>query len=261
MNRAYFRNLLTEMPRAALMAWHAHGVSGLWLTFCVFALRGMPWPLRLHPGLPLTNWHEAVNYLDNFVQRELRLEAVEAMLHQQSGDVIEVGVNVGITTRWWLTLNPALRVTGIDMIQEALDYTTQRLNEQGDGQRWKAIVGAVGDAAGSLAVRFDDPLEGTNSLDNACGAQTRRVEVNTIDAYLQRTSLTQPLLLKLDIEGHAGAALSGASALLKTVLWVVIEIHHTEELSRCADTLVSHGFRLRHFQGRTMWWSHSDVLS
>ncbi|MCW0216873.1 MAG: FkbM family methyltransferase, partial [Prosthecobacter sp.] len=77
----------------------------------------------------------------------------------------------------------------------------------------------------------------------------------TLDAYVKRAPKLNPLLLKLDIEGYAAAALRGAENLLQEVPWVVVETHHPEELVQSATILTQHGFGLRHFHGRTMWWA------
>lgn len=258
MNRAYWRDLFASFPQAFLRSLSQHGVKGACLAISVFVFRRLWWPVQIHPMLRLTNWREAANYLDNFILRELRHPEVEKMLRSTDGEVIEVGVNVGITSRWWLTLNPALHVIGIDMMQEALDYTGRCISALNQGSHWHPVIGAVGDAEGQMTVRFDDPMEGTNSLDNRQGGIQRTVELNTLDAYLQRAPMKQPLLLKLDIEGHAAPALRGATGLLQTVRWVVVEIHHEEELAQSSDLLTRHGFGLRHFHGRTMWWMRLD---
>lgn len=259
MNRVYWRDLIASFPHAFLKSVKQHGAKGAYLAISVFVLRRLWWPVQIHPMLHLTNWREAANYLDNFVQGELRHPEVEKLLRStDDGEVIEVGVNVGITSRWWLTLNPALHVIGIDMMQEALDYTGRCISALNQGSHWHPVTGAVGDAEGQMTVSFDDPLEGTNSLDNHQGGIQRTVEINTLDAYLQRAPMKKPLLLKLDIEGHAAPALRGASSLLQIVRWVVVEIHHDEELAQSADLLTRHGFGLRHFHGRTMWWMRQD---
>jgi FkbM family methyltransferase len=257
LSRAYWRDIVTAFPKAALASCKRLGAPGLYLALCVYVLRRLPWPL--HPLIRLTNWKEAANYLDNFILCELRLDAVESLLTQSAGEVIEVGVNVGITSRWWLTLNPAVSVIGIDMMQEALEYTTQRISELGHQERWQAVTGAVGDAEGKMTITFDDPLEGTNSVNQVGGRQQREVEVNTLDAYLSRVMLKNPVLMKLDIEGHAAAALRGASGVLARLRWVVVETHDPAELAQSATLLTDAGFILRHFHGRTMWWAKREV--
>lgn len=233
------------------------GIKGAWLAVCVFVLKAMPFPVQAAAGLRLVNWHEAVNYVDNFIMGELRHPEVEAALAKGDGEVVEVGVNVGITARWWLAQGDRVRVVGVDMMSEALDYTRARLAENGAAARGTFVSGAVGSSAGSMEVAFDDPLEGTNNLDANTGTKKRVVTINTLDAWLAGVSVNNPLLLKLDIEGHAGAALEGAHGLLSRVPWVVIETHHPEELSSCARQLSGHGFSLKHFHGRTMWWSRA----
>ncbi|MEZ5384997.1 MAG: FkbM family methyltransferase [Prosthecobacter sp.] len=261
LSRAYWRDLATAFPKAALASCKDLGAPGLYLATCVFVLRRLPWPLQPHPLIRLTNWNEATNYLDNFILGELRLDEPEQLLAQSEGEVIEVGVNVGITTRWWLTLNPALSVIGVDMMREALDFTTRRVSELGHQARWQGVEGAVGDAEGRMTIHFDDPLEGTNSVDHVGGSQQREVEVNTLDAYLSRATMNHPILMKVDIEGHAAAALRGASSVLQRLRWVVVETHDPEELAQSAALLTDAGFLLRHFHGRTMWWKKREVPS
>lgn len=255
MDRAYWRSLFATMPHALLSSLRQHGLKGAYLALAVFVFRRLWFPVQMGTVIRLTNWREAANYMDNFILGELRHPEVEKWVQSQPGVVIEVGVNVGITSRWWLAQNPALQVIGVDMMQEALDYTGRCVGELNQASRWHPVVGAVGEVAGSMEVVFDDPLEGTNSLDNAQGGNRRTVEVNTLDAYLQRAPQLPPLLLKIDIEGYGAAALRGASMLLQTVRWVVVETHHAEELSQSAELLTKSGFGLRHFHGRTMWWS------
>jgi FkbM family methyltransferase len=254
MNQAYWRSLALYLPQTIIAGRRKLGLRGIWLALCTFVFKRMPFPVQVHPMICLTKWHEAINYVDNFILGELEIEEVEKLLRGTSGQVIEVGVNIGVTTRWWLSLNAELDVIGIDMIKEALDTTTEHLKQLKQAHRWQAVLGAVGDATGSIDICFDDPLEGTNSLDKTAGSQSRQIEINTLDTYLSRARVTTPLLLKLDIEGHAAAALRGGSGLLSRVRWVVIETHHPEELTQCADLLVQHGFHLRHFHGRTMGW-------
>lgn len=259
LSRAYWRDIVTALPKAALASCKLLGAPGLYLALCVFVLRRLPWSLQPHPLIRLTNWKEAANYLDNFILRELRLDAVESLLAQSDGEVIEVGVNVGITTRWWLTLNPAVSVIGIDMMHEALDFTTQRISELGHQARWQAVTGAVGDTEGKMTITFDDPLEGTNSVNQVGGKQQREVEVNTLDAYLSRVEMKNPVLMKLDIEGHAAPVLRGAASVLQRLRWVVVETHDPAELAQSAALLTDAGFLLRHFHGRTMWWAKREV--
>lgn len=255
MDRAYWRTLFATMPYAMLSGLRQHGWKGVWLALSVYLFRRLWVPVQISPMIRLTNWREAANYLDNFVLGELRHPGVETWIRENAGEVIEVGVNVGITSRWWLTLNPEVRVIGLDMMQEALDYTGRCVGTLNQSSRWSPIVGAVGDAEGSMTVSFDDPLEGTNSLDKVAGGIQRTVEINTLDTYLKRVPMKRPLLLKIDIEGHGAAALRGAAELLQKVPWVVIEIHHPDELAQASDILTRHGLGLRHFQGRTLWWA------
>lgn len=197
-----------------------------------------------------------MNLIDNFSLRELRSESVENHLRGLPQPwVVDVGVNVGVTCRWWLSLAPNLEVVGIDMFQEALDFTTERLARVGDLGRWHPVCAAVGDRDGFVEVRFSEPLEGTSRVDSTTGNKVRTMRVQTLDALIPPIVPGRIGLLKIDIEGSAGRALLGASETLRSCDYVTIETHSDEETTVASAALIAAGFRLLRAHGRTMWWS------
>lgn len=250
--RPYLRNLVSAFPDALIEGIKQHGWQGGYLVLCVYVLRRVPMPLQLSPTITIATVQEAGNYLDNFIQKELRHPDVEHLLATAGGHVVELGVNVGITARWWLSQGPQVTLTGIDMIAESLDYTRKHLAEVGLGQRAEFVLGAVGSAPAEIEIAFDDPLEGTNRVGTAAGSQKRKVKVETVDHML--TNQQPVALLKIDIEGQGGEALLGAAQTLARTQWVVIETHDTSELETSAQVLTHQGFLLTAFHGRTMWW-------
>ncbi len=253
----YLRNVLCAFPDAMIEGVKQAGWRGGYLVLCVYMLRRLPFPVRLSPVITIRTLQEAGNYLDNFIQGELRHPEVELLLAQIGGHVLELGVNVGITARWWLSLGPAVSVTGIDMISESLDYSRKRLAEAGLENRAGFITGAVGSEPREMEITFDDPLEGTNSLGAGSGSHRRWVKVDTVDQWLCRERRAVALL-KIDIEGQGGEALLGAQQTLKRTRWVVVETHSQNELETSARTLTAAGFLLSAFHGRTMWWRKAD---
>ena len=252
--KPYLRNLLCACPDALIEGLKQVGWRGGYLVFCVFVLRRLPAPVCLSPVIRIATLQEAANYLDNFVQGELRHPEVERLLADAGGHVVELGVNVGITARWWLSRGPQVTLTGIDMIEESLDYTRNCLHAVGLDQRAEFVLGAVGSEAGEIEIAFDDPLEGTNRVGTVSGSQKRKVRVETVDHLLGGQDARTIALLKIYIDGQGGEALRGASQTLARTRWVVIETHDTDELETSAQVLTAHGFLLTAFHGRTMWW-------
>src|ERR1700674_4558454 len=173
--KKYLRSLVEEFPHAAVESYRVLGWRGVYLATCVFLFRYQPFPVTL-PGFgKIHSWAEAINFIDNFALSELRSEEVENHLRASiESCVVDVGVNVGVTCRWWLSLGDRVRVIGIDMFEEALEFTTARIAANGVRERWHPLCGAVGDKESVVEVRFSDPLEGTSGLDNATGAKSRR---------------------------------------------------------------------------------------
>jgi FkbM family methyltransferase len=170
------------------------------------------------------------------------------------GWVVDVGVNIGVTCRWWLSLSSNLDVIGIDMFREALDFTSERVARVGQHDRWHPLCTAVGAADGVAEVRFDNPLEGTSRLDSPTGEMSRKMRMQSLDATIAGLAPERIGLLKLDIEGSAGDALRGASETLGKCDYVVVETHSDEETRTSSQSLTRAGFQLFRCHGRTMWW-------
>lgn len=248
--RIFFRDLVTAFPAALIQSWKQEQWDGVKLALGVYLFKsvGNGISTRL---CRIENYAEATNYLDNFICHELRHPAVEQAL-AEGGHVIELGVNIGVTARWWLSLSPKIHATGVDMMEEAITYTTSKIADLNQQDRWTGIVAAVGNQQGELQVSFDDPLEGTNSVGATSGRQQRTVQLARLDDLC--TEPHEVTLLKVDIEGAGGAALEGAPQVLSRTRWVVVETHDDEETRRASAALIQANFVLDHFHGRTMWW-------
>lgn len=54
------------------------------------------------------------------------------------------------------------------------------------------------------------------------------VPVESLDSLFLKQKLTQPILLKIDVQGFEGEVISGAKKFLKTVSWIVMEVSFTD---------------------------------
>ena len=257
--KRYLRRVVEEFPHAAAESYRAFGWRGLYLAACAYVLRHQPFPISLARFGKVDSWGEAINLVDNFALGELRSEPVENHLRSlPAAWVVDVGVNIGVTCRWWLSLATELEVIGIDMFQEALDFTTERVARIGERDRWYPLCGAVGASDGVAEVRFNDPLEGTSRLDSSNGEHSRKMRMQSLDAMLAPIAPKRIALLKLDIEGSAGRALSGATETLTKCDYVVVETHSDEETRTSSVALTRSGFQLFRCHGRTMWWQRES---
>lgn len=253
--KKYLRSLVEEFPRAAAESYHVFGWRGVYLATCVFVFRHQPLPVTLAGFGKIHSWAEAINLIDNFSLGELRSEEVENHLRtSKTSWVIDVGVNVGVSSRWWLSLADHVQVIGVDMFQEALDFTTGRIAINGARERWHPLSGAVGERDRVVELRYSNPLEGTSRLDSAVGGKSRKIRVQPLDAMLAPIAPRRIGLMKIDIEGAAGLALAGAPRTLAKCDYVSVETHSDEETSTSSRALTAANFQIFHCRGRTMWW-------
>jgi FkbM family methyltransferase len=253
--KKYLRSLVEEFPHAAVESYRVLGWRGLYVATCEYLLRYQPFPVSLAGFGKIHSRAEAINLIDNFSLCELRSEEVENQLRTSTESwVVDVGVNVGVTCRWWLSLADHVQVIGIDMFAEALEFTTARIDTIGARDRWHPLCGAVGDTDRVVELRFVNPLEGTSRLDSTLGDNVRRIRVQPMDAMLAPIGPRRIGLLKIDIEGSAGPALVGARKTLAKCDYVSVETHSDEETSASSRALIAAGFHIFHCRGRTMWW-------
>lgn len=96
------------------------------------------------------------------------------------------------------------------------------------------VVSAVGDYTGSASLYIHTDSQANSLLPTGHGRQhyfpddsvvnTREVCIVTLDDLFGSTTLAQPVLLKIDVQGYEDRVLAGASKLLPYVNWVVLEM-------------------------------------
>ena len=235
------------------------GPVGLYLSLCK-RLRMNPIPVKVPVFGALRTNHEVRNLCDNFAKGVLRDEKVEHYLAQKSSPcVIDCGVNVGITIRWWLSLNKTAKVYGVDMLEETHQFTRDAIRAGGLGEeRYRGITAALWSTSGKqFTIDVEDPLWGDNNLFQKKGsAKNDRTFVSkTLDEIFAGEAIEGVDLLKVDLEGAGAEALKGATELLKKTKYVVFENHGEEESKEASAVLVRNGFLVRRVGERQhLWW-------
>jgi len=223
-------------------------------------LRAVPFPLNLPVFGTVATLDEVLNIHDNFGKGELRHPDIEQHLrHATAPVVVDCGVNIGVTIRWWHHLNHQTRIFGFDMMREAHTFTQERI---GTEQGWYEPITCALAATGGhrLEISFDDPLFGENSVSATGRRQTRVVETGTLDARLVSYDLASIDLLKIDIEGHGAEALKGGLRTLARTRYVLFETHSPNEMSEASSLLHGAGFRLIAMRNRTLVFER-DAMS
>lgn len=227
------------------------GPRGYYIPF-IRTIRAAPFGMTLPVFGTVSTVDEVLNIHDNFGKGELRYEEIENHLRQTPEPVIvDCGVNIGITIRWWHHLNTRARVFGFDMMEEAHAFTRSRIGTPSD---WYvpvtcALAARDGDA---IEISFDDPLFGENSVTATNRKQKRTINTGTLDSSLRQHNLTGIDLLKMDIEGHGAEALKGGSETLRKTRYVMFETHTRQETSEATGILHDAGFQIIGLRARTL---------
>ncbi|WP_420993623.1 FkbM family methyltransferase [Cupriavidus sp. 30B13] len=224
-------------------------------------VRAVPFSLDLPVFGTVSTLDEVLNIHDNFAKGELRHPDIEDHLsHSAQPVVVDCGVNIGVTIRWWHFLNRKVRVFGFDMMSEAHAFTQDRIGTSGSW--YEPITCALSASEGdNLEISFDDPLFGENSVSATGRRQKRTIETGTLDARLEKYELAQIDLLKIDIEGHGAEALKGGSHTLRRTRYVLFETHTRQEISDASILLHDAGFRLIAMRNRTLVYARDTGTS
>ncbi len=216
----------------------------------------VPFPVMVPPFGTIGTLAEVHSLHDNFVIGEIRDPHFEAALSVQPDPVIiDCGINVGITVRWWLHLNPATRVLGFDMMREAHEFTQARLGLMSKAYHPFSVALAAREGLPQTC-RFEDPLCGGNRIGaEGVGRQAREFRTTTLDVCLRTWPKTPVFLLKMDIEGSGHLAFAGGADVLSRTQHVVLEFHSPDELAESNALLTRHGFKLRSFKSRNVWYA------
>ena len=243
------------------------------LVFCkTFGLKNLLYFLRVKKqslfSLPLflpifgliTHKEEVLNIRDNIFQGSLRDPYIEKSIRRTKEPVIvDCGINVGVTVRWWFYLNPKSVVYGIDMMQEAHDFTIKSLSEHFKKAYIPITVALASESNNVLEVKYNDPLFGGNSV-KATGeyAHNRCLRSSTIDDCLCKYDIRNIDLLKVDIEGDEVAMFHGAIQTLKKAKNILLEWHDVKERKGSIDFLQEMGFFIRKEHKRHIWFEMGD---
>lgn len=237
------------------------GIKGPYLSLAK-KLGVLPCAVTVLPFGDISTVAEIKNIHDNFAVGEMRDSTIEAALRTSPTPVvIDCGVNVGITVRWWFQFNNACRVIGVDMIEEAHTFTRSKLAglQLATTAVYLSETGALGtEHGGEVEISFDDPLFGENAVTNTSGHQRRRVRPLSLNGIVAQHSLTAVTLLKIDIEGFGGNALIEGGDCLAKVQHVIFESHSESELKLASKILGQNGFQLRRFRNRNSFWERGN---
>jgi len=198
---------------------------------------------------------ELLNIRDNILRGYIRDSKMERQLRKSKHPVIvDCGINVGVTARWWFYLNPQATVYGIDMIQEANDFTVKALPPRFK-EKYIPITGVLAYETGqAVEISYDDPLCGGNNAGISSGySEKRQLRSVTLDDCLHNYSIDAIDLLKVDIEDSAARMFKAATHTLPKVKNILLEVHTEKEREGSLSLLREKGFHIRRSYKRHLW--------
>lgn len=241
---------------------HILGAKSRYISF-YRTIRAVPFNINTPIFGQISTLAEVLNIHDNFGKGELRDDKIEKYLSTSENPlIVDCGVNVGITVRWWKHLNKNAQIVGIDMMEEAHIFTKAKLKDytknknatsERERESYYPITAALAATDGErIEISFNDPLHGENSVTSKGHSQKRTVTTKTLDTIMAVFGDRKIDLLKIDIEGHGAEALKGGQATLSRTHQILFETHNETEISEAVDIIMGSNFRIRGMRSRTL---------
>ena len=172
-----------------------------------------------------------------FEQREL--DIFEAII--SDADVFfDVGANVGLYSVIGCTKSAGLNAYAFEPVAENQALLQKNIVLHGLEDRLRLEPVAVSDHAGTTRIYLHH--SGTHSIENSEGGNGRDVKTVSLDEFTSEHDVG-PAVMKIDVEGHEGAVLAGATQTLAryapTIFFEFIPIVHrdVESLVRTLSAL------------------------
>lgn len=176
-------------------------------------------------------------------QRSSKLNALINL--KQSGFnpaiVFDVGAQVG--TPELFTAFPESHHIFIEPVEECLPILNEIASKLPSA---KVLNCAVSDVNGITTLSVT-PSRQYSSIMTKMGDESREIEVKTVDSIFEDTSITGPVLLKIDVDGIEVKVLQGAKSILRGDCVVVIEASIADEnprFNKVVEFLSSYGYEV-----------------
>jgi FkbM family methyltransferase len=193
-------------------------------------------------GFRLDTPDSLITYWSMFVENELYDSRwVRALRNASAPLVVDVGANVGLFSHMAYTINPKARIVAFEPLP-ALRDRLQALPGQ-TGIKLEVRSKAAGRAPGKAVLESPQGYDGVSRIctTGQPKGQTFEVEVTTLDRELAGCEV---LVMKIDVEGFECEVIAGATNVLASTKFVVIEAQTAEHLSNVTAAL-GHGWNRR----------------
>jgi FkbM family methyltransferase len=174
------------------------------------------------------------------------------------GDVVyDIGANVGLYTRFAARFG-AGHTVAFEPMSANIELLRRNIALARDGGKFELMELAVSDRDGEELLQIDSVMSATATLDRVGGGapseghklygmapKTERVRVAKLDTLVFERGLRPPNVMKIDIEGAEGMALSGARRVLaEHHPSLIVEIHSAEMGREVLSVLGENGYHV-----------------
>jgi FkbM family methyltransferase len=249
----WIRGILALRYKAKMYArWQAEfGIRGLWRLLCASAAQS-----ERQVFLQSKRFGEIVcrNCPEDFaaINTVMCFRAYAAPFGERRFEsVLDLGANVGIATRYFLSQEPAARVLAVEPSLENCAVFRKNIEIAAAEDRvllWECGIGSVertGYLHSHMTGRFDSLWVGCNrSEQNSPG--DRPIVIREMASAVH--ALSGPVLVKMDIEGSEDEVLTCRSNWIDRVNYMMVEFHDDRKEKLWVSTLSIEGWKCqKHF--------------
>jgi FkbM family methyltransferase len=164
--------------------------------------------------------------------------------------LLDVGANIGLVSLDRCLHNPRLRAYCFE--PHPGTFSLLRINVEINqlSDRISVYNYAVSDHTGTIAIIANSQGNMAKTVEphEPSTPDTIPVSCWTLDAFCSLHHI-KPTYLKVDVEGHESAVLTGAKSVLNDISEVIVECHSEQLTLACKQLLTDHGFTISYASG------------
>jgi FkbM family methyltransferase len=168
--------------------------------------------------------------------------------------IVDVGANIGLASRFFLTQRPQARILAIEALPETFAVTQQNLGLPEIAQQCKVVNAAIWSTSDQVSMSL--PAAGAFSRATVGSAGEISVRACRLETLLDEQQISEVDLLKVDIEGAEVEMFRDADAWLGKIRALAIEFHdNSREACDFDQEMARHGFQIHQASDHTVYAS------
>lgn len=167
-------------------------------------------------------------------------------LPSEAKTIVDLGANIGMSSLFWSMQYPDARIEAVEMVAANAERCRKLFEKNQINANVTQAAVAASDGVMQYQANDSHTCNHLQVFDDIPAVASRLVSVQTysLASLLEKLSLQQVDILKVDIEGAESFLLQTVESWAPAVRWMLMELHHNIKYEEAVATLKKAGFTI-----------------